>query len=208
MMSGGADRCSCSRDFAGEGDRAQPVTERRRRLHRRFGWSPSAELRGGSAPTASTISGRRSTSAPPSTIAEALAVRRLEMPRASRPATRRDLQRRVAARVAQRARGGWSSSARLDALLDRASRAPASSSLERRREILAQRLQPAALRGSPSRRRARCRRRDSTPASGWISIRSMPSASATRQACWPPAPPKHCKRVAGDVVAARDRDLA
>ena len=30
---------------------------------------------------------------------------------------------------------------------------------------------------------------DSTPASGWMSTRVMPSASATAQACWPPAPP-------------------
>ena len=35
----------------------------------------------------------------------------------------------------------------------------------------------------------------------------MPSASATRQACWPPAPPKQLQRVAGDVVAALHRDL-
>ena len=31
---------------------------------------------------------------------------------------------------------------------------------------------------------------DNTPASGWASTRVMPSASATRQACWPAAPPK------------------
>jgi len=31
---------------------------------------------------------------------------------------------------------------------------------------------------------------DSTPANGWIMTRVMPSASATRHACWPPAPPK------------------
>ena len=30
---------------------------------------------------------------------------------------------------------------------------------------------------------------DSTPASGWMSTRVMPSASATAQACCPPAPP-------------------
>ena len=29
-------------------------------------------------------------------------------------------------------------------------------------------------------------------ASGCTNTRVMPSASATRQACWPPAPPKHC----------------
>ena len=39
---------------------------------------------------------------------------------------------------------------------------------------------------------------DSTPANGWMNTVSIPSASATRQACCPPAPPKHCnaKRVA------------
>jgi hypothetical protein len=35
----------------------------------------------------------------------------------------------------------------------------------------------------------------------------MPSASATRQACCPPAPPKLAKRVFRDVIAALDRDL-
>ena len=32
---------------------------------------------------------------------------------------------------------------------------------------------------------------DSTPASGWMNTRRMPSSSATRHACCPPAPPKH-----------------
>ena len=31
---------------------------------------------------------------------------------------------------------------------------------------------------------------ESTPASGWMNTRVIPSASATVQACWPPAPPK------------------
>ena len=35
----------------------------------------------------------------------------------------------------------------------------------------------------------------------------MPSSSATRQACWPPAPPKQLQREAGGVVALLHRDL-
>ena len=35
---------------------------------------------------------------------------------------------------------------------------------------------------------------ESRPDSGWIRTVSMPSASATRQACWPPAPPKQLSR--------------
>ncbi len=35
---------------------------------------------------------------------------------------------------------------------------------------------------------------DSTPASGWMRIFSMPRASATAQACWPPAPPNTLSR--------------
>ena len=35
----------------------------------------------------------------------------------------------------------------------------------------------------------------------------MPSASATRQACWPPAPPKQLRQVAGDVIASLHRYL-
>ncbi len=35
---------------------------------------------------------------------------------------------------------------------------------------------------------------DSTPASGWMSTRVMPSASATAQACCPPAPPNTLSR--------------
>ena len=35
---------------------------------------------------------------------------------------------------------------------------------------------------------------DSTPASGWMRILVTPSASATAQACWPPAPPNTLSR--------------
>ena len=34
---------------------------------------------------------------------------------------------------------------------------------------------------------------DSTPANGWMNTVCMPSSSATRQACCPPAPPKQCR---------------
>ncbi len=34
---------------------------------------------------------------------------------------------------------------------------------------------------------------ESTPAKGWMNTVCMPSSSATRQACCPPAPPKHCR---------------
>ena len=32
-----------------------------------------------------------------------------------------------------------------------------------------------------------------TPAKGCTNTRDMPKASATKHACCPPAPPKHCK---------------
>ena len=48
---------------------------------------------------------------------------------------------------------------------------------------------------------------DSTPASGWISTRVMPRASATAQACWPPASPNTFSTYPRDVVAALHRDL-
>ena len=48
---------------------------------------------------------------------------------------------------------------------------------------------------------------DSTPASGWMNTRVMPSASATRHACWPAGAAEAAQRVLGDVVAALHRDL-
>ena len=47
---------------------------------------------------------------------------------------------------------------------------------------------------------------DSTPDSGWSSTDLMPSASATRQACCPPAPPNEFITYSADVVAALHRD--
>jgi hypothetical protein len=51
---------------------------------------------------------------------------------------------------------------------------------------------PPTPRASRSGRPGPCRRPTARRPAGGSNTRLMPSASATRQACWPPAPPKHC----------------
>ena len=100
----------------------------------------------------------------------------------------RHFERRVAAFVAERG-----AAADFDARSTPCARSAASASVgqlapapppDRRRRACAAAARPS--------RRGPCRRRRARRRADGSSRVSMPSASATRQACWPPAPPKHC----------------